>query len=62
MKDLQIILSGDIIKTAKGSVVMRKMNFPETNDNTIVIAELTVRSNGDAYDRLGSVFAFPESI
>lgn len=53
--------SGEIIKTAKGSVVLRKMNFPETNDNTIVIAELTLRSNGDAYDRLGSVFVFPES-
>lgn len=51
--------SKDIIKTSKGSVALRKVNLPGISKNTIVIAELTVSSRGDAYDRLGSVFAIP---
>lgn len=53
--------SRDIIKTSKGTIALRKVNLPATNKNTIIIAELTVRSNGDAYDRTGSVFAIPAS-
>jgi len=49
----------DVIRTAKGSVVIKKVNLPNLTENTIVIAEVTVRSNGDAYDRTGSVFAIP---
>lgn len=51
--------SGEIIKTSKGTIALKKVNLPETNKNSIIIAELTVRSNGDAYDRTGSVFAIP---
>lgn len=51
----------EVIKTSKGTVVLKKLNLPETTKNTIIFAELTVRSNGDAYDRTGSVFAIPES-
>jgi len=49
----------DIINTSKGSVVLKRVDLPPVTNNTIVIAELTVRSNGDAYDRTGSVFAIP---
>lgn len=49
----------DVIKTAKGSVALKKVNLPQMSDNTIAIAEVTVRSNGDAYDRTGSMFAIP---
>jgi GLPGLI family protein len=49
----------EIINTSKGSVVLKKIDLPPVTNNTIVIAELTVRSNGDAYDRTGSVFAIP---
>jgi len=51
----------EIIKTSKGTISLKKINLPETTKNTIIIAELTVRSNGDAYDRTGSVFAIPAS-
>ncbi|MEI7485649.1 MAG: PNGase F N-terminal domain-containing protein, partial [Ignavibacteriota bacterium] len=53
--------SKDIIKTSKGTIALRKVNLPATTKNTIIIAELSVRSNGDAYDRTGSVFAIPET-
>lgn len=49
----------DVIKTAKGSVVLKKVKLPQISNNTIAIAEVTVRSNGDAYDRTGSLFAIP---
>ena len=51
----------DIVKTSRGTVVLKKVNLPPVTENTIVIAEVTVRSNGDAYDRTGSVFAIPVS-
>jgi GLPGLI family protein len=54
-------LNKEIIKTSKGSVVLKKVNLPPVTENTIVIAEVTVSSNGDAYDRTGSVFAIPVS-
>lgn len=54
-------LTKEVIKTSKGTIALKKLNLPETNKNTIIIAELTVRSNGDAYDRTGSVFAIPET-
>lgn len=49
----------DVIKTAKGSVVLKKVKLPIMSENTIAIAEVTVRSNGDAYDRTGSLFVIP---
>ena len=52
-------ITKDVIRTAKGSVVLKKVNLPNMSENTIAIAEVTVRSNGDAYDRTGSVFAIP---
>ncbi len=40
---------------AKGTVVLKKIKLPKLNGNQ-VFANLTVHSNGDAYDRTGSVF------
>ena len=57
--DLSFNLNNEIIRASKGTIVLKKLKLPETNKNTIVIAELSVRSNGDAYDRTGSVFAIP---
>ncbi len=59
--DLKSDFSKEIIKAGKGSVALRKIRIPELTENTIVIAEVTVRSNGDAYDRTGSLFAVPLS-
>jgi len=49
----------EVMKLSKGTVVLKKVAMPKTTEHTIVIAEITVRSNGDAYDRTGSVFAIP---
>jgi len=51
--------SNDIIRLAKGNIIVRKVKLPEYKGDRIVIAELKVKSEGDAYDRLGSVFAAP---
>lgn len=42
-----------------GTVILKKINLPEMPDNTQVYAELVQKSNGDAYDRTGSVFLVP---
>lgn len=45
---------------SKGSVVMKKIKItPELKNSHAVFAKLTSRSNGDAYDRTGSVFIIP---
>ncbi len=44
---------------SKGTIVARKVLLPEVDDGTMVLAELVERSNGDAYDRTGSVFLIP---
>jgi len=57
-KELQL---GKVYHFSKGSVVLKKIKLPEiANDSYYVIAELSEQSNGDAYDRTGSVFVVPE--
>ncbi|PID27853.1 MAG: peptide-N-glycosidase [Candidatus Cloacimonadota bacterium] len=41
---------------SKGTVVMKKINLPEKYKGGNVFIKLTTWSNGDAYDRTGSVF------
>jgi GLPGLI family protein len=43
---------------AGGTLVLKKVTLPET-ENYSVFASLTQFSNGDAYDRTGSVFVIP---
>ena len=45
---------------SKGSVVMKKIKLtPELKNSGYVFAKLHCKSNGDAYDRTGSVFIIP---
>ncbi len=44
---------------AGGTLVLRKVNLPDVPDGTSVFAEMKQQSNGDAYDRTGSVFVVP---
>src|SRR4030095_9582303 len=44
---------------SKGTVIMKKITLPENMQGNTVYAELTERSNGDAYDRTGMLFAVP---
>ncbi|MWB93293.1 peptide-N-glycosidase [Flavobacterium sp. GA093] len=45
---------------SKGSVVLKKIKItPELKNSSAIFAKLTSKSNGDAYDRTGSVFIIP---
>jgi GLPGLI family protein len=44
---------------SKGTIILKKVKLPENVQGHTVFAELTERSNGDAYDRTGSVFIIP---
>ncbi len=47
---------------SNGSVIMKKIKItPYLKNNPYVFAKLTCKSNGDAYDRTGSVFIIPVS-
>ncbi len=46
------------IRVAHGTLVLKKINIPSFQ-NGLLFAELTEFSNGDAYDRTGSVFMIP---
>ncbi|MGV3460495.1 MAG: GLPGLI family protein [Flavobacterium sp.] len=48
-----------ILRFANGTIALRKIKFPEIKPGSRVFAELTEQSNGDAYDRTGSVFIIP---
>ncbi|MCI0472628.1 MAG: GLPGLI family protein, partial [Ignavibacteria bacterium] len=52
----------EVLRFAKGNILVRKIKLPEYKGDRIVIAELRVKSKGDAYDRLGSVFAAPVNV
>lgn len=45
-----------ILRFANGTIALRKIKFPAIKPGSRVFAELTEQSNGDAYDRTGSVF------
>jgi len=49
-----------IVRFANGSIALRKIKFPEIKPGSQVFVELKEQSNGDAYDRTGSVFIIPE--
>lgn len=42
-----------------GTVILKKVKLPEVKPGQSVFAELIQNSNGDAYDRTGSVFMIP---
>lgn len=49
-----------VLRFANGTLIVRKVKFPEITTDKQVFIELNQRSNGDAYDRTGSVFVIPE--
>lgn len=46
-------------KYSAGTVILKKVKLPLVPDDTQLFAELYQHSNGDAYDRTGSVFIIP---
>ncbi|WP_326982485.1 GLPGLI family protein [Chryseobacterium sp. MYb264] len=50
----------NIKRFANGTVILKKIKFPSISEGELVFAELKQQSNGDAYDRTGTVFFIPE--
>jgi len=48
-----------ILRFANGTIAVRKMKFPEITIGSQIFADVTEQSNGDAYDRTGSLFMIP---
>lgn len=47
-------------KYSEGTVILKKVKLPVVPDGTQLFVELYQHSNGDAYDRTGSVFMIPQ--
>lgn len=50
------ISSDSILRFAEGTVILKKVRIPAVPANSQAFIELIEKSNGDAYDRTGSVF------
>lgn len=48
-----------VIRFVNGTVALRKINIPVEAKNQLAFLDLIEQSNGDAYDRTGSVFLLP---
>lgn len=54
------LVSDKVYHFTKGSVVLKKIKMtPALKNSHAIFAKLTSKSNGDAYDRTGSVFIIP---
>ncbi len=53
-------VSEKTFKYSSGTVILKKVKLPVVADDTQLFVELNQHSNGDAYDRTGSVFVIPE--
>ncbi|WP_156306692.1 PNGase F N-terminal domain-containing protein [Sphingobacterium endophyticum] len=54
------IKSDSILRFAEGTVLLKKVRIPEVEKGSQAFIELIEKSNGDAYDRTGSVFIISE--
>lgn len=51
----------NIKRFANGTIILKKVKFPEISQGENIFVELQQQSNGDAYDRTGTVFFIPEN-
>lgn len=49
-----------IKRFANGTIILKKVKFPKMAQGDNIFVELIQQSNGDAYDRTGTVFFIPE--
>lgn len=49
----------DLMRFAHGTIVVKKIKFPAFEKNKLLFLDLKEQSNGDAYDRTGTVFLVP---
>lgn len=53
--------SNDSIKRfANGTIILKKVKFPKISQGENIFVEVKQQSNGDAYDRTGTVFYIPQ--
>lgn len=52
--------NNEIKKFANGTIILKKIKFPDLSQDENIFVELKQQSNGDAYDRTGTVFFIPE--
>lgn len=50
----------NIKRFANGTIILKKVKFPKISQGENIFVELKQQSNGDAYDRTGTVFFIPE--
>jgi GLPGLI family protein len=50
-----------IFRYANGTIIVKKIRIPEIKNGSQLFVDVTEQSNGDAYDRTGSVFIIPTS-
>ncbi len=50
-----------IFRFANGTIIVKKVRVPEIKNGSQLFVDVTEQSNGDAYDRTGSVFIIPTS-
>ena len=48
-----------ILRFANGTIILKKVRIPEIKKGNRIFIDVTEQSNGDAYDRTGSVFLIP---
>lgn len=53
------IANDSVFRFANGTVIVKKIKVGEINNGSHVFIDLKEQSNGDAYDRTGSVFIIP---
>ncbi|WP_027373879.1 GLPGLI family protein [Chryseobacterium sp. UNC8MFCol] len=49
-----------IKRYANGTIILKKIQFPSITEGENIFVELKQQSNGDAYDRTGTVFFIPQ--
>jgi len=54
--------NGITYRFSEGTIVLKKVKLPDNMGKNTVVAELTERSGGDAYDRTGSCFIIPAGV
>jgi len=50
-----------ILRFANGTIAVRKIKIPEIKVGSQIFVDVTEQSNGDAYDRTGSLFIIPNN-
>lgn len=48
-----------ILRFGNGTIILKKVKIPKISPGSQIYVDLTEQSNGDAYDRTGSVFLIP---